>query len=246
MMDLVRAGDTPPVRSPPGMGDHPSAMGFYSAIVTALYRREKTGKGAHVGSSLLANGLWANACSVQSTLCGDIVEHHPARVRPSDAVAEHLPAAATANGWRSRSCTMTAAGRCSARRCSRRCSTIRGFRPRRTARQHAKALTSTLDKIFAERTAAEWGAILDKNDVVFGAVYAMADVPNDEQAKIAGALVPMEDGSMTVSSPFWIEGEDKIKARRAPAIGQHNDEVLAAAGFSTNDIQKLRGDGIVG
>jgi formyl-CoA transferase len=82
--------------------------------------------------------------------------------------------------------------------------------------------------------------------VVFGVCYQMADVPNDEQAKISGALVPMEDGKMlTVSSPFWIEGEDKTRPRRAPTIGQHNDEVLAAAGFSTNEIQKLRGDGIV-
>ena len=48
-------------------------MGTYGAIVTALYQREKTGKGNYVGSSLLANGLWANACSVQAALCGDEV-----------------------------------------------------------------------------------------------------------------------------------------------------------------------------
>ena len=79
LMDLVRASDTAPVRSPPGAGDHPAAMGFYAAIVTALYRREKTGTGSHVGSSLLANGLWANACSVQSALCGDFANPHPPR-----------------------------------------------------------------------------------------------------------------------------------------------------------------------
>ena len=89
-MDLVRASDTAPVRSPPGAGDHPAAMGFYAAIVTALYRREKTGTGSHVGSSLLANGLWANACSVQSALCGDFAEPPPAAIRAHDAVAEQF------------------------------------------------------------------------------------------------------------------------------------------------------------
>jgi hypothetical protein len=45
LMDMVRATeDTEPARSVPGMGDHPSATAMYAAIVTALYRREKTGK----------------------------------------------------------------------------------------------------------------------------------------------------------------------------------------------------------
>jgi formyl-CoA transferase len=46
LMDIVRAtAETEPARSAPGMGDHPSATGLYAAIVTALYRREKTGQG---------------------------------------------------------------------------------------------------------------------------------------------------------------------------------------------------------
>ena len=58
LMHLVRAGEeAAPARSLPGMGDHPSAMGTYGAIVTALYQRERTGRGAYVGSSLV--GEWA-------------------------------------------------------------------------------------------------------------------------------------------------------------------------------------------
>ena len=54
LMDMVRATpETEPARSAPGMGDHPSATGLYAAIVTALYRREKTGKGQHIDMALL-------------------------------------------------------------------------------------------------------------------------------------------------------------------------------------------------
>src|SRR5215468_1163009 len=54
LMDQVRAApSTPPARSMPGMGDHPSATGLYAAIVTALYRRERTVQGGVVKSSLL-------------------------------------------------------------------------------------------------------------------------------------------------------------------------------------------------
>ena len=104
-----------------------------------------------------------------------------------------------------------------------------------------------MDEIFATKTAAEWGKIFDAHGVVFGAVTAVADVPNDEQAKIAGALVPTEDGPiLTVSSPFWIEGEEKKKAKRAPTIGQHTEEILSAAGYGADDLAKLRDDGVIG
>ena len=62
LMDLVRADEnTTPARSVAGMGDHPCAMALYGAIVTALYKRERTGKGSHVSSNLMANGIWAGS-----------------------------------------------------------------------------------------------------------------------------------------------------------------------------------------
>ena len=70
--DMVRVTpETEPVRSMPGMGDHPTATALYAAIVTALYRRERTGQGGVVQTSLLQNGLWANGCFVQNRLFGD-------------------------------------------------------------------------------------------------------------------------------------------------------------------------------
>ena len=71
LMDLVRADEnTTPARSVAGMGDHPCAMAFYGAIVTALYKRERTGKGSHVSSNLMANGVWAASVLAQAKLCG--------------------------------------------------------------------------------------------------------------------------------------------------------------------------------
>ena len=90
LMDMVRAdADTVPSRSMPGMGDHPSATGLYAAIVTALYRREKTGQGGVVRSSLLQNGLWANGCAVQTRLFGEDVTLRPHRDDAPNALANH-------------------------------------------------------------------------------------------------------------------------------------------------------------
>ena len=46
-----------------------TAVGLYSAIVTGLYRREKTGKGCSVTTSLLGAGLWTSALVIQAALC---------------------------------------------------------------------------------------------------------------------------------------------------------------------------------
>ena len=69
LMDFVRPSSlSTPAWSTPGMGDHPTATALFSAIMTALYRREKTGKGTEVSTSLMANGAWANGCFIQGAL----------------------------------------------------------------------------------------------------------------------------------------------------------------------------------
>src|SRR6266516_1602556 len=72
-----------------GMGDHPSALALFGAIVSALYRRERTGKGAHVGTSLMANGVWSNGLMVQARLCGATIPTRPPREQTFNAMTNH-------------------------------------------------------------------------------------------------------------------------------------------------------------
>src|SRR5438445_224620 len=74
---------------PPGAGDHPTATALYAAIVTALCRRERTGRGGVAQTSLLQNGLWANGCYVQNRLFGEVVGHRPPRTDTPSALANH-------------------------------------------------------------------------------------------------------------------------------------------------------------
>src|ERR1700750_2155825 len=68
LLSLTRDAGAPPTLPPSGSGDHATAVTLYSAIVTALYRRERTGKGSYVTTSLLAAGVWASAVFVQGAL----------------------------------------------------------------------------------------------------------------------------------------------------------------------------------
>ena len=236
LMDLVRSGpDATPARSLSGMGDHPSAMALYGAIVTALYQREKTGRGGLVGSSLLANGLWANSCSVQQQLCNEPVAVQPARAQAPFPSRNHyrcrdgrwiiLSILPTGDRWQ------------------RFCAVAGG----NLGDTDPHALTTQLDEIMATRDFSDWAARLDAAGLIFGIVARIEDVAQDEQAIAAGVLVPFENSSlMTVSSPFWLAGQDKVEPRRAPEVGEHNDAVLRAAGYSAEEIEEFRAAGVVG
>ena len=247
LMDMVRAeSDTQPARSMPGMGDHPSATGLYAAIVTALYRREKTGRGGVVKSSLLQNGLWANGCAVQTRLFGDHVPHRPTREQVPNALANHYRTSddrwfimALYNEQRQLRGFLAAIGREELANDPR-------FATDAARKQNAGALVKVLDEVFATRPLAEWRTILDGVGVTFGIVGKVDEVLDDEQMVHAGALVPFADGQgLTVSAPFHLDGEDKVAPRRAPGIGQHSDAVLAEAGYSPDEIGKLRSLGVL-
>jgi crotonobetainyl-CoA:carnitine CoA-transferase CaiB-like acyl-CoA transferase len=247
LMDMVRAdAGTVPTRSMPGMGDFPSATGVYAAIVSALYRREKTGQGGVVRSSLLQSGLWANGCAVQTRLFGEDVRLRPHRDEAPNPLANHYRSRdgrwfimALFNEQRQLRSFLSAIGR-------EDLSDDPRFVTPDARKQHARELVMVLDEVFVTRDLAEWRTILDSVGVTFGIVATVNEALDDPQMRHAGALVPFEDGQhLTVMTPFHIDGIEKIRARRAPAVGQHNEPVLAEAGYTQDEIERLRGLGVI-
>jgi len=70
LLSMTRDAGAPPTWPVAASGDNATAVGLYSAIVTALYRRERTGKGSYVTTSLLAEGVWSASVSIQAALSG--------------------------------------------------------------------------------------------------------------------------------------------------------------------------------
>ncbi|MBS0643864.1 MAG: CoA transferase [Proteobacteria bacterium] len=247
LMDMVRADhDTPPVRSMPGMGDHPSGTGLYAAIVSALYRREKTGEGGIVRSSLLQNGLWANSCAVQIRLFNEDVGLRPPRHEPPNALANHYRTRddrwfimALFNEQRQLRSLLEAIGREDLTEDPR-------FATTAARKQNAFELCKVLDEVFAARDLAEWRKILDSVGITFGIVATVNEALHDPQMRHCGALVPFADGQgLTISTPFHIDGVEKVPPQRAPSVGQHNAAVLRDAGYTGDDIERLRGLGVL-
>jgi crotonobetainyl-CoA:carnitine CoA-transferase CaiB-like acyl-CoA transferase len=247
LMDLVRGDLTAtPARSVAGMGDHPCAMALYGAIVTALYRRERTGKGSHVSSNLMANGIWANGVLAQAKLCGAKFGERRPRERALNAVTNHyqcrdgrwliLSLLNEDRQWPTLAC------------CLQREDLITDARFATKADRHARSLEliKIFDEIFAGKDLAEWRKILDGNGLVFGVVGILDDIPDDRQMLENDVLVPFEgDTMLTVNSPIWIDGSKKTQPRHPPGIGEHSDAVLREAGYDDAAIAQLRSSGAV-
>ncbi len=250
LMDLVRPSpDAPPARSLPGMGDHPTGMSLFGAIMAALYQRERTGRGAMVSTSLLANGLWLNAIAAQGILCGARTVVRPPREQAVDALGNLYRCrdgrwfliALTPDGRRWQDFT-TAIGRPDLHADPR-------FAMPPARRANVRELIAILDAVFAERDWAEWRRVLEAAGIAFGIVGTLEEIPHDLQMRASGALVPIEDpragASLTVSSPLLIDGQDKVPATMAPEIGEHTVAVLREAGLDQAEIDRLLRAGVI-
>ncbi|MGX9389671.1 CaiB/BaiF CoA transferase family protein [Nitrobacteraceae bacterium UC4446_H13] len=248
LMDLVRADEeTTPARSVAGMGDHPCAMALYSGIVTALYKREKTGQGSHVKSNLMANGVWASGVLAQAKLCGAQFQPRRPREHALNAVTNHYRC--RDGRWLILSLLNEEKQWPALARCLGREDLIADPRFATKADRHARSLEliKIFDGIFASRDLAEWRAALDGNGLVFGVVGILDDIPQDKQMRENDVLIPFAgETTLTINSPIWIDGSNKRQPRLPPKVGEHSDEVLRQAGYAEDDIRNLRSSGVIG
>jgi crotonobetainyl-CoA:carnitine CoA-transferase CaiB-like acyl-CoA transferase len=241
MMDMVRdTAEVAPSLSLPGMGDHPTAMAMYGAIVTALYKRQQTGEGSEVTTSLLANGLWANSCQVQAVLCGyELMSRPPRGARGvfnetyQAADGRYLVVIST-NPARDWPLLAKALGHPEWLEDPR-------FATPEARLLNSPALVALVDDIFAQGSFDHWAQVLHDGDVTFGVVAQGYDHLADDQIEANGLFPEFTDGDglRTVTSPFDIAGEAKAAPRMAPGIGQHTRALLAEFGCSDAEIEAL-------
>jgi formyl-CoA transferase len=110
-------------------------------------------------------------------------------------------------------------------------------------------LTAILDELFGSQPMAYWYEVFGGVHVTFGAVRGPQEVVDDPQLRSNDVIVPLEGAggklNSTISSPIQVHGVTKVPARRAPQIGEHNDEVLKELGFRDAEIDDLRASGVI-
>jgi crotonobetainyl-CoA:carnitine CoA-transferase CaiB-like acyl-CoA transferase len=75
------------------------------------------------------------------------------------------------------------------------------------------------------------------------------EVINDPQLRPNDIVVPLDGAggklTSTISSPLQVHGVTKVPAKRAPKLGEHNEEILRQLGFSAVEIDGLRTSGAI-
>ena len=249
LQDAVRPRGGEPALAVAAMGDHPSAMALFGAIMLALYQRERTGRGAKVGSSLLANGAWSNGLFLQAFLCDSTAFRH---------VSYHEPENALVNLYRTRDdrwlfLTLVLEDKLWPRLCRAfERPDLAGdprFAVRRDRRAHAKELYAILEPIVRSRDVAHWRTALGAEQITFAVVARLDEVVSDPQLQAAGILREGRDSQgrvvRTIANPIAVEGYPHAEPRRPPAIGEHTDEVLAAVGYDDDARAALRTRGAI-
>jgi len=247
LLSLTRDAGAPPTLPVAGSGDHATAVSLYSAIVTALYRRERTNEGSYVTTSLLASGVWATAVAIQGALVDATFYPLHDRLKPPNATfnvyksqdeswfvivitPDKWPALANGIG---RPDLLTDA---------------RFTTPARLV-ANSTDLTAILDTAFGSQPIAHWREVFEKSHITFGVVRAPLEVVTDPQLRANDIVVPLEGAGgklqFTISSPLQVHGVSKVPAKRAPEIGEHNEQILQQLGFDANQIESFREDGVV-
>ena len=247
LMEVTHDAGSPPTLPIPGIGDHATATTLYAAIVTALYVRATTGKGSHVSTSLIANGIWAAGAWVEGGLNGGhFFAQHDRKAPPNALLNPYQTAdkrwillvAAQRKDW---------PGFCKAIGKPDLLEDPRFVDENRIA--NSAQLVEILDPMFASRPLAYWKQVLDAGRVIFGVVQVAREIIDDPQLPANGIVVPLAQPggkeARTVSSPFQVLGSPKVKPTAAPQLGEHGAQILQELGFDEAEVERLNDAGAV-
>jgi formyl-CoA transferase len=233
----------------PAIGDHPTAMSLFGAIMLGLYDRERTGRGSKVSTSLLASGVWAHACDLQARICNATFPDRGGGTNPPNPLI---------HGYRSRDDKVFILVQLDPdREFPRLCeglglpelATNDMFATTESRTRHAPELFAILQSQFESRDLVELRSIFREHDVKWSALPKIEEVVADPQVRDCGALLdlalPGGETIRTIGSPLFVSGSEKRAPSPAPEIGAHTREVMRELGYGDDAIDAMANAGTI-
>ena len=110
-------------------------------------------------------------------------------------------------------------------------------------------ILSTLKELFATGSRDRWVSILRDADIVSAPINTLLEASKDpdvvENGYIAERYYSEIDETLKVQGSPWQFSETPVSIGRAPKLGEHNDEVLEAMGFSKAEIKSMSDRNII-
>lgn len=115
--------------------------------------------------------------------------------------------------------------------------------------ENTDALYDILAEIVAQKTSAEWLALLNEADVPVMIVHSMESLVDDPHLEAVGFFDWVEhptEGKVRTMAPAGNYSETPLSVRRpTPRLGEHSREILAEAGLDEAEIERLAADGVI-
>ena len=241
--------DTPPMVCQFGIIDQATAIMVSHQIITALFMRERTGRGQEVHVSILGSATFLLYFNILIThMAGFEVPRH--RRSTEHPMRNYYKCGD--GGWLMMTLTPTerywgplcqALGHPEIENDPR-------FNTDDKRLENAEQLVTIFDGLFVTRPRDEWLKIFAEYDLFCCGVNSVTELANDPQITENGYLVDFNHptaGKVKIPGyPVSFSESWANTTSAAPELGEHTDEVLAElGGYSENEIVRLKEEGVL-
>jgi formyl-CoA transferase len=219
--------------------------GLYTcvAILSALYRREKTGDGAHIDMALFDTQLAMLANQASNALISGKDPPRQGNTHPNIVPYQPFDTA-------DQPIIIAVGNHRQFERLAEMCGHPEWTRDERFASNETRVanraeIVQLVSECIREKPAAEWLAQLEAAGIPAGPINAISQALSDVQAQHRG-MVRTIAGAPLVGSPVRLDEERADSALPPPSLGEHTDEVVAGLGLEPREVERLKSEGVIG
>nr|MBQ6241874.1 CoA transferase [Lachnospiraceae bacterium] len=247
MSDMrIDAANSYPVNSRYAMGDTATGSLLFGSIMTALYQRERTGRGDFVTMSLYNAGIWIMAGGI---IMAEKPYCHPFPEKRLFGNAINLVYECADKEWIR--CTILDYNKYADKFYNALGVTEQmrefGIHDTVSMTEKAEQVVPIFEKIFRTKTSDEWRAIFDSLDIVNGRLTHFADVLEDEQAWANQYIqkYTCTNGAerILMTNPVRLGSQGALPVGRPLLCGTDTKEVLGSLGYTPVEIEFMAQNG---
>jgi formyl-CoA transferase len=247
LMSVTGTANQAPVKAGVPLTDLGAGLFALIGILAALQHRHTSGKGQHVDTSLVDSGLALSVWEVTEYFSSGQV---PGPLGSAHRMTAPYQAFKCADGY----ITIGAANDRNFVKLARVLGRHEWIADARFVADHQRvahreALAGLIEEVTAGAPRAHWLTELERAGIPCGPILDYEDALTTPQAIAREMTVDVDHPTLgplrTLGTPIKMSATPLNPKRRGPMLGEHTDDVLLDAGYSSDEIEQLRYSGAV-